>query len=179
MPRVGRPFATLSDYNEIMNVSFQCPRCADSVQVEIPTDAAHFSCPACRTEFAIEPDSIRDGHLQHCLICPSVDLFVRKDFSQRAGVAIVTIGFLLSSIAWYYYYIYAAYAILFATALVDVVCYFTLGDCLHCYRCQATYRATPLDKHGKFDLVTHERHRQQLARAVQTKPDNSSAVSMR
>jgi hypothetical protein len=39
---------------------------------------------------------------------------------------------------------------------------------LNCYRCQAQYRDVPgLENHGGFDLETHERHRQQVARLAE------------
>jgi monovalent cation:H+ antiporter-2, CPA2 family len=37
----------------------------------------------------------RDGRLTRCIVCPSVDLFVRKDFPQRVGVGLVAIGLAL------------------------------------------------------------------------------------
>ena len=54
---------------------------------------------------------------------------------------------------------------LFATALVDVVLYLIVPDALMCYRCGAQYRmAEGMSRHGAFNLETHERHRQQVAR---------------
>ena len=54
------------------------------------------------------------------------------------------------------------FGILFATALIDVVLYLTVGNLLQCYRCQAQYRGVPgLENHEPFDLETHEKHRQQ------------------
>jgi len=150
-----------------MNVTFRCPKCQAEARADIAVDATGFACPACHVEFPVPADSIVDGQLQRCLICPSTDLFVRKDFSPRLGVWIVTTGFILSTIAYGYYHYNVSYAILFATALVDVVLYFTMGDCLNCYRCQASYRATPTDHQGAFDLSMHERYRQQAARLAE------------
>ena len=57
------------------------------------------------------------------------------------------------------------FAILFATALVDVVLYLIVPDALMCYRCGAQYRmAEGMARHGAFNLETHERYRQQAAR---------------
>ena len=50
-------------------------------------------------------------------------------------------------------------------ALVDVVLYLFMPDCLSCYRCGARYRGEGITgSFGGFDLETHEKHRQQLAR---------------
>ncbi len=103
--------------------------------------------------------------MQRCLVCPSTDLFVRKDFPQRVGVLIVTVGIIGSSIAWYHADLLWTFGILFATALIDVLLYTFVGDALMCYRCQAQYRGVAeMDAHGMFDLETHERHRQLTAR---------------
>lgn len=162
-----------------MNITFRCPRCDAESRTDVPVGATHFACPQCQVDFPVPPGSVEGGELQRCLICPSTDLFVRKDFSQRLGVVIVTIGFVASSIAWAYYHIYLSFAILFATALTDVIFYFTVGDCLTCYRCQATYRATPQGRHGAFDLAMHERYRQQAARMAGAIPGGDGAARAR
>jgi hypothetical protein len=78
------------------------------------------------------------------------------------------LGFVISSIFWYYRMPLWTYGVLFATALIDVVLYFTVGNVLHCYRCQAQYRGVPgLENHGGFDLETHEKHRQQKIRLAE------------
>lgn len=74
---------------------------------------------------------------------PGADLFVRKDFPQGLGVAIVTVGLLASCVAWGYSQLYLTFGILFATALVDVVLYVFVPNALMCYRCGAMYRALP------------------------------------
>jgi hypothetical protein len=80
-------------------------------------------------------------------------------------VGIVVVGIVASSIAWGYTFVIATFAILFATALVDVVLYLIVPDALMCYRCGAQYRmAEGMSRHGAFNLETHERHRQQVAR---------------
>jgi hypothetical protein len=95
---------------------------------------------------------------------------LRKDFSQRVGVIIVVIGFLLSTIAWGFHLRFLSYAILFATALIDVVMYLTVSNLLQCYRCHAEYRRlAELGEHAQFDLATHERFRQQSIRLAASK----------
>ncbi len=90
---------------------------------------------------------------------------MRKDFPQGLGVTIVTVGLAASCVPWYFHNWYGTFALLFATALLDVVLYLVMGDMLQCYRCHAQYREAPgLDKHEAFRLETHERHRQQRAR---------------
>ena len=107
-------------------------------------------------------DAFDGGQLCRCLVCPSTDLFVRKDFPQRLGVGVVALGIIASSVAWAYSLPIVTFAILFATALVDVVLYLIVPDALMCYRCGANIAwPTGMARHGAFNLETHERHRQQ------------------
>ena len=100
-----------------------------------------------------------------CLVCPSTELFVRKNFPQRLGVAIVVIGLAMSCISWAYRDLFWTFAILFSTALLDVILFFVVPDCLTCYRCGARYTGTEEMSHfGNFNLETHEKYRQQAAR---------------
>jgi hypothetical protein len=151
-----------------MNVTFRCPHCAAPARAEIDLAAGQIECPACHAQWPVPENAVTDGKLWGCLVCPSDELFIRKDFSQAAGVAIVAIGVVISSAFWAYRMPLWTYAVLFATALLDVVLYFTVGNLLQCYRCQAQYRNVPgLANHGGFDLETHEKHRQQRIRLAQ------------
>src|SRR5262245_37147663 len=112
--------------------------------------------------------AVTDSDVRRCVACPSEELFVRKDFPQRLGVGIVVVGIVLSTITWYYHYVYLTFGIFFATAAIDFVLWLVMGNVLQCYRCQAQYRGVAgLDQHGGFDLETHEKHRQQLARLAE------------
>ena len=126
------------------------------------------SCPHCKSRLAVPEGAWHEGQLTRCLVCPSTDLFVRKDFPQGLGVAIVVLGFAVSCVTWYLYLVTATFAVLFATALADLALYWIVGDSLVCYRCGARYRdVDDIDQHAHFDLETHERHRQHAARLAQ------------
>ncbi len=154
-------------------LSCRCPYCEQTFRT--PLDAGDpVTCPGCRQQLVAQVADPQQHPLTRCLICPSKELFVRKDFPQHLGVAIVVSGFAMSIVTWYYHQILATFAILFATALVDVVLYLVMGDVLECYGCHAQYRGLPqTDAHGGFDLETHERHRQQQARLKQASPPRS------
>jgi hypothetical protein len=103
--------------------------------------------------------------LERCLVCPSGELYVRKDFPQHWGLAIIIIGFVLSSIAWGYHRSLLSLAILIATAVLDALLYWLVGDVVACYRCHAEYRGVAdRGKIRPFDLAVHERFRRQAAR---------------
>lgn len=100
-----------------------------------------------------------------CLACPSSDLYIRKAFPQRLGVAIVVVGFAISCVFWYFHRPIATFGVLFATAIIDALLFLLMGNVLSCYRCGAVYRRVEdLQNHAPFDLQVHERHRQQQAR---------------
>ena len=151
-----------------MQLSFSCPRCDQPVKVNVSATGASIGCPHCHLEMTQPDDARQDGRLTRCLVCPSTNLFVRKDFPQRLGVAIVVLGFGLSCVTWFFYWTTLTFAVLFVTALADFVLYLVVGDSGVCYRCHAEYRQLPQGEgYGTFDLETHERYRQQAARLAE------------
>jgi len=158
-----------------VNITYACPSCEEGVRIHFDADTPELDCPHCQSAITINAGTIDksalDGNrVKSCLVCPSTDLFVRKDFPQRLGVGLVVIGIVGSSIAWYYSNVLWTFGILFATALIDVGLYSIVGDALMCYRCQAQYRGVEgMDTHCEFDLETHEKYRQLEARLEGTK----------
>lgn len=155
-----------------MRITYACPACHATVtHAGVEADNA-LACTACHAVLQLPGDAIvrnpGDGglRLRRCLVCPSTELFRRKDFPQRVGVGIVVIGLAASCVAWGMRELVATFAILFSTALLDVVLYFLMPECLTCYRCGARYGGDGVaDSFGGFDLETHEKHRQMAARA--------------
>jgi hypothetical protein len=153
-----------------MNVSFHCRDCEQPVSLEAPLDSLELTCPACRKGTPISREEFSGGQLHACLVCGCRELFVRKDFPQRLGVAIVIAGLIASTIALAFHQRLVSYGILFATALIDLVLYFTVNNMLQCYRCQATYRGLEgLEEFEPFKLETHEKFRQQSIRLARAK----------
>jgi len=162
-----------------MRIAYACPACSATVMLDGIEARTVLECTACSAEVAIPDDAIgmetpaTDGaasssRLNRCLVCPSTELFVRKDFPQQLGVAIVVVGLLASCVAWAWHELIVTFAILFATAAIDVVIYLFMPDCLSCYRCGARYRGDGLRaQRGEFNLETHEKYRQQQARSRQ------------
>ncbi len=150
------------------NLTASCPYCEHTFRAELEVGAT-LACPECRKVLQPACPTCEPHGPTSCLVCPSQELFVRKDFPQRLGVGIVVTGFAASSWAWYQHQIVLTFAILFATALVDVILYLVMGNVLECYRCHAQYRGlTSLEGHEGFNLEVHERYRQQAARMKQS-----------
>ncbi|MFM7076979.1 MAG: hypothetical protein ACKO5R_07330 [Planctomycetaceae bacterium] len=152
-----------------MQIAYACPSCDAPVRLDDVESLAVLCCGRCGTALEVPPDGFTAAEggprrLARCLVCPSTDLFLRKDFPQRLGVGIVVVGFVASCVAWGMRELVATFAILFATALVDLVLYLLVPDCVACYRCQTRYRGAGTEGFAPFDLETHERHRQQAAR---------------
>lgn len=147
-----------------MNVSFCCPHCDQGVRLHFTSADTELGCPECGHVIAIPPGAVEGTRINRCVVCPSTDLFLRKDFPQRLGVGIVTVGIVGSCITWAMSEITLTFAILFATALIDVVLYLIVPDALMCYRCGSMYRQSEETGHEPFNLETHERYRQQAAR---------------
>lgn len=148
----------------MVQLASACTQCGETYRLEITTSTDTIVCPHCGVSVQTATRPSATGELDRCVVCPSRDLFVRKDFPQRLGVAIVATGFLLSSIAWYYQNFMATYGILFGTALLDVLVFALRGNVLECYACHAQYREASLAEHPPFNLEVHERYRQQQIR---------------
>jgi hypothetical protein len=159
-----------------MQLSFSCPRCERPVKVDVSPAEESVECTNCHLELRQPADAWDEGRLTRCLVCPSTDLFVRKDFPQRLGLTIVVLGFALSCVTWFFYWTTFTFVVLFVTALADFVLYLVVGDSLACYRWGATYREMPSGSHHEaFDLETHERYRQQAARLAAAEGPTRSA----
>ena len=152
----------------MITLTYICPECDGENRVPLAADDKLLTCAHCKHQSTVPADAVKGEQVERCVVCPSHDLYVRKDFSQPVGVSVVILGMILSSICWYYHYIYLTYGVLFAIALIDVGLYVTVGNVLQCYRCHAQYRGVAgLEGHQPFSLETHERHRQQQARMEQ------------
>jgi hypothetical protein len=164
-----------------MRITYACPACDATVIVEGIESRRAIECPACRAAIEVPGDGLVAGtppRLRRCLVCPGKELFVRKDFPQRLGLGIVVAGLAASCLAWAWRELILTFAILFGTAIIDVVLYLVMPDCLCCYRCGARYRGEGIaGTFGGFDLETHEKHRQQAARLRDVRPP--SAVEAR
>ena len=158
-----------------MNIVCACPACHTGIYQTSIEDVSSVACPACGQSVAVPQGAIQIAEqnthprLIRCLVCPSTELFVRKNFPQRLGIAIVVVGLAASCITWAYRELFWTFGILFSTALLDVILFFVVPDCLTCYRCGARYTGTDgMDKFGNFNLETHEKYRQQAAREKQS-----------
>lgn len=152
----------------IMNVTYRCLDCGETSRSPISETGDPIVCQCCGRQTHFPADAVQAGGVRRCVVCPSSELFVRKDFSQRLGVTIIVVGFIASSIAWANHQSVLSLAILIGTALIDAALYLVTGNVLTCYRCHSEYRdVTAWDDHPAFELEVHERYRQQEARLAE------------
>lgn len=104
-------------------------------------------------------DSLRrEQQVDACAVCGGTEMFVRKDFPQRIGLAVVVV-FGLAAIYAFRTSVLIGWAILAGAVLVDLVIYGFIGRVTTCYACRAEYRGGVLNpRHEGFDLATSEKY---------------------
>ena len=101
-----------------------------------------------------------DGHLCRCPACGCRELFARRDFPQKTGMAIVVLGATLATIAFAVGYTLWAFVALGSMALIDAAIFPFTKKCLVCYRCRSEFRRLPIRRdHSAWDLATGEKYR--------------------
>lgn len=156
-----------------MQLVFDCPKCLKMGTVSVVETASAVHCPECAWERPIGSEDVRNSSPQRCLVCGCDDLWRQKDFPVLLGLAMVGTGIVSSSIAIYYFQPVLALGILMGFALLDMLLFLVMPDCLVCYRCHARYRGPGIvspDQHPKFDLELNERYRQEAARLQSSSP---------
>jgi hypothetical protein len=137
-------------------IAFACPSCGAEATAGLD---GHGHCAACGAETALPlSSSLRDQRVvDRCPACQGEQLYVQRDFNQRAGLAIVIAGAALAPFTPFY-------SSLMVAALIDAGLYAMLPEITVCYRCHAHFRGFARNaKHEAFDLhlaeqyETHER----------------------
>ena len=99
--------------------------------------------------------------LSRCPRCDCRDLFVRKDFPQKLGLAIVVVAgvsFLVLAASRQRFYL--GVLVLIAAAVVDLVLYALVPKITVCYRCRAEFRDVPINpEHEGYELAVGEKYR--------------------
>ena len=100
------------------------------------------------------------GGLSRCPVCNCRELFARRDFPQRTGLAIVAIGAVAAMVLWSLGQVIWGFAALGAVTLIDALIVPFVGRCLVCYRCRSEFRDLPIPRsHPGWDLATGEKYR--------------------
>lgn len=146
-----------------MQIRFHCPTdgCVALIEYEpLEQCGPTMTCPRCGQEHAITiTETMRtNNYVDRCAICGGREMFIRKDFPQRLGLAIVVV-FGLAAIYFFTVSVLIAWLVLAAAVVIDLVIYTLLGKVTTCYRCRAEYRKCALNPaHEGFDLSTSEKY---------------------
>ncbi len=132
-------------------IAFYCPKCGAEATSGLD---GHGTCPRCAaaTELALS-SSLRERRVvDRCPACDGEQLYVQRDFNQKAGLAIVILGGALAPFTPYY-------SSLFVAAIIDAALYAVLPEITVCYRCHAHFRGFHRNpKHNAFDLHLAEQY---------------------
>jgi hypothetical protein len=132
-------------------IAFPCPSCGGEARAGL--DGAG-RCTACSASTPLSPSpSLRDQRVVDvCPACLGKQLYVQRDFNQRAGLAIVVVGGVLAPFTPFY-------SSLIVAALIDAALYALLPEITICYRCHAHFRGFRRNPgHQAFDLHVAEQY---------------------
>lgn len=122
-------------------VESACPVCNEQVKLEIPQDLAN------------------DQRVTRCAACPGREFFIRKDFPQKLGLALVVVFGIIATIFYARQEIGLTFATLSVVVVIDALIYVFVGKVTVCYRCRAEYRGVAKNpEHEGFDLATSEKY---------------------
>jgi hypothetical protein len=100
-------------------------------------------------------------YLTTCPECGCRDLFVRKEFPQKVGLAIVVaaaVAFVALSVRRATMYL--GVLVLLGAFVVDAVLYLFVPRVTVCYRCRAEFGGVPINpEHEGFELAVGEKYR--------------------
>jgi hypothetical protein len=141
-------------------IHFKCRACEAEAQI-YPSRAERVSCPRCSADLNLAvDDSILDRNIvTKCASCGHDTLYLQKDFNRQAGMAIVSLGIVISIYFFARNQPLYAMSALALTAMVDFLAYFLVGEVTVCYSCHAIYRGFKRNpEHEPFDLKKLEKY---------------------
>lgn len=119
------------------------------------------TCDHCGAARALSIDAglANDARVTRCPACDGVEFFVRRDFPQRLGLAIVMAAGLASCVLFATQRVTAAWGVLAGAVVVDAALAIVTGKVTVCYRCRAEFRGVAYNAdHAGFDLATSEKY---------------------
>jgi hypothetical protein len=162
-----------------MELTYECPQCEAVGRVDRVEDAVTATCARCQAVRELSTSAIAaDSSLIACPWCSTEDLYIQKDFPHGLGLAVVVAGFAVSTVFWYFYLPVLAFAVLLATAAMDVLLYYFVPDVTICDRCLSQIRgpgSAPEGRFQPFDLEVGERYRQERLRVEELRQRGAGA----
>jgi hypothetical protein len=129
------------------------------------------TCPACgHLTTVARPATTETSEgivVQNCAACGGHELYKKKAFPHWLGMSILVgacLGFVVLNayrLQWW------AWVVLLVSAAVDALLYLAVKDVVVCYRCYAHHRGLGRSGNKPFELIVHERYRQERLRREQ------------
>jgi len=119
------------------------------------------ACPRCggRVRLTVDAALAETRSVGRCPACGGDEFFVRRDFPQALGLALVVVFGLTASVFYYFDRVLATFGTLGSLVLVDAIIYLFVGRVTVCYRCRAEFRRVAYNAdHTGFDLATSEKY---------------------
>ena len=151
-----------------MNLTLVCPDCAARLPVAAADAPPAVRCGGCgRTiPLAVSAKVRADVEADVCPVCEGRELYVRKDFDPKLGLAVIVTGALVSAGFYWFGMDLVAYGVLGAAALLDLIVYGRLRDLSVCYRCHTEFRGSYRRTAPIFDLHTADELELEWARRI-------------
>ncbi len=151
-----------------MELTYNCPACQTITHRSDIAPEQTLTCPSCPNTRSIHDEAFGPtGELAACPFCGTEDLYFQKDFPHGLGLAILFVGFAVSTVFWYFMMPLATFAVLLSTVFLDWFLYHKVPDVTICYRCLSQIRgegSNPGRRFRPFDLAIGERYRQERIR---------------
>ena len=163
-----------------MELTFECPKCGRVGSRAAVETSSEIVCAGCGEARPLRQGSCDAEGLLTCPLCATDELYVQKDFPQGLGLAIVIVGFVVSTVFWYEDKPVPALGVLLVSALVDMALFHLVPNVTICYRCLSQNRgpeANPGGRFKMFDLAVGERYRQERLRILELKERAAAAGS--
>jgi hypothetical protein len=152
----------------VMHLLAKCPKCDAGLPVRADEAPGAIRCGRCSREMPLSwSDAVRnDRAVDRCPVCSGADFYRRKDFDPTLGLTVVVIGALISAVFYWFDRDLAAYGVLAAAALIDLIVYGRLKDITVCYRCHTEFRGGYPRSAPVFDLHTADVLEQEYERKM-------------
>ena len=154
-----------------MNLTVICPGCAARLPVRAAAAPVSIRCGGCGRVLPLTvSEKVRaDEEADLCPVCEGREMYIRKDFNPQLGLAVIVAGALVSAGFYWFGMDLAAYGVLGAAALLDLVVYGRLRSLSVCYRCHTEFRGDYRRTAPTFDLHTADDLELEWARRLEVR----------
>ena len=151
-----------------MQLLARCPKCDAGLPVAASGAPAAIKCGRCGCDISLEVTGLirSDQAVDRCPVCAGGDFYVRKDFDPKTGLTVVVVGAVMSAGFYWLGQDLAAYGVLAAAVLIDLVVYGRLKEVTVCYRCHCEFRGAYRRTASAFDLHAADVLEQEYERRI-------------